>query len=186
MSEPSDRDLMGRLAAGDREALAPLMERHHRRLYRIALGYLRQPDDALDVVQETFVKAFVHAARWDGAADVAPWLTRIAVNQAIDSYRRGKRRRASEEPLEESSPHVPALAGASPERQAMGREIGERVGSAVRTLPERQRAVFVLRHYQELSLEEIAQTLDMSLGTVKSALHRAVARLRERLEGVRP
>ena len=67
----------------------------------------------------------------------------------------------------------------------MGREIGERVGSALRTLPERQRAVFVLRHYQELSLEEIAQTLDMSLGTVKSALHRAVARMRERLQGVR-
>jgi RNA polymerase sigma-70 factor (ECF subfamily) len=185
MSEPSDRDLMGRLAAGDRDALAPLMERHHRRLYRIALGYVRQPDDALDVVQETFVKAFVHAARWDGAADVAPWLTRIAVNQAIDSYRRGKRRRASEEPLEESSSHVPSVAEPSPERRAMGREIGERVGSAVRSLPERQRAVFVLRHYQELSLEEIAQTLDMSLGTVKSALHRAVARLRERLDGVR-
>jgi RNA polymerase sigma factor (sigma-70 family) len=66
----------------------------------------------------------------------------------------------------------------------MGREIGERVDSALRTLPERQRAVFVLRHYQDLSLEEIAQTLDMSLGTVKSALHRAVARLRERLQGV--
>jgi DNA-directed RNA polymerase specialized sigma24 family protein len=48
------------------------MERHHRRLYRIALAYLRRPDDALDVVQETFVKAFVHAARWDGAAEVAP------------------------------------------------------------------------------------------------------------------
>lgn len=186
MTEPSDRDLMGRLAAGDRDALAPLMERHYHRLYRIALGYLRQPDDALDVVQETFVKAYVHAARWDGAADVAPWLTRIAVNQAIDFYRRGKRRRASEEPLEESSPRLPVVGGPSAERRVMGREIGERVGSAVRSLPERQRAVFVLRHYQELSLEEIARTLDMSLGTVKSALHRAIARLRERLEGARP
>jgi len=60
----------------------------------------------------------------------------------------------------------------------MGREIGERIGAALRRLPERQRAVFVLRHYEELSLEEIANTLDMSLGTVKSALHRAVSRLR--------
>ena len=186
MTEPSDRDLMVRLAAGDRDALAPLMERHSRRLYRIALGYLRQPDDALDVVQETFVKAFVHAARWDGAADVAPWLTRIAVNQSIDFYRRGKRRRASEEPLDESSPRVPAMEDPSPERRTIGREIGERVGSAVRALPERQRAVFVLRHYEELSLEEIARTLDMSLGTVKSALHRATARLRDRLSGIRP
>src|ERR1043165_5703571 len=100
MTEPSDRDLMGRLAAGDREALEPLMERHYQRLYRIALAYLRRPDDALDVVQETFVKAYTHAARWDGAAEVAPWLTRIAVNQAIDIYRRGRRRLGKEGDVE--------------------------------------------------------------------------------------
>ena len=185
MTEPSDRDLMARLAAGDREALAPLMERHHARLYRIALGYLRHPDDALDVVQETFVKAFVHAKRWDGGAEVAPWLTRIAVNQAIDSYRRGKRRRLSEEPLDETPAHGVAVGDPSPEHRVMGREISERVGAALRGLPERQRAVFVLRHYEELSLEEIATALDMSLGTVKSSLHRAVHRMRERLAGVR-
>jgi len=67
----------------------------------------------------------------------------------------------------------------------MGREITERISAALRSLPERQRAVFVLRHYEELSLQEIAQALDMSLGTVKSALHRAVARLRQRLTAVR-
>jgi RNA polymerase sigma-70 factor, ECF subfamily len=187
MTEPTDRDLMGRLAAGDREALAPLKERHHRRLYRVALAYLRHPDDALDAVQETFVKAFVHAPRWDGAADVAPWLTRIAVNQSIDIYRRGRRRRAAEEPLDDAAgaPRPLAVGDPSPERQMLGREIGERVGSALRTLPERQRAVFVLRHYEELSLDEIARTLGMSLGTVKSSLHRAMARMRERLQGVR-
>jgi RNA polymerase sigma factor (sigma-70 family) len=186
MTEPSDRDLMARLAGGDRDALAPLMERHHARLYRIALGYLRHADDALDVVQETFVKAFVHASRWDGGSDVAPWLTRIAVNQAIDTYRRGRRRRASEEPLEDTPTGEVAHDDPSPERRAMGREITERVGAALRGLPERQRAVFVLRHYDELSLEEIARALDMSLGTVKSSLHRAVHRMRERLAGVRP
>jgi RNA polymerase sigma-70 factor (ECF subfamily) len=184
MTEPSDRELMVRLAGGDREALAPLMERHHRRLYRVALAYLRQPDDALDAVQEAFVKAFVHAARWDGAAEVAPWLTRIVINQSIDSYRRGRRRRAAEEPLDETGGHALPIGDPSPERHTMGREIGERIGAALRRLPERQRAVFVLRHYEELSLEEIATTLDMSLGTVKSALHRAVSRLRERLQGI--
>jgi RNA polymerase sigma-70 factor (ECF subfamily) len=187
MTEPSDRELMGRLAKGDREALAPLMERHHRRLYRIALCYLRDPDDALDAVQEAFVKAFVHAPRWDGAAEVAPWLTRIAVNQSIDSYRRRRRRRAAEEPLDadDGMPRPLAVDDPSPERRAMGREITERIGVALRGLPERQRAVFVLRHYEELSLEEIAQAMDMNLGTVKSALHRAVMRLRQRLAGVR-
>src|SRR6185436_4597029 len=100
MTEPSDRDLMGRLAAGDRDALAPLVERHHRRLYRIALAYLRNPDDALDVVQETFVKAFQNAGRWDPRSEVGAWLTRIAVNQSIDRYRRTRRRRVTEAPLD--------------------------------------------------------------------------------------
>jgi RNA polymerase sigma-70 factor (ECF subfamily) len=186
MTEPSDRELMVRLAAGDRDALAPLMERHHARLYRIALGYLRHPDDALDAVQETFVKAFVHAGRWDRASEVVPWLTRIAVNQAIDGYRRGRRRRLSEEPLDQTPSQGVAVDDPSPERRLMGREISERVGAALRGLPERQRAVFVLRHYEELTLEEIAQALDLSLGTVKSSLHRAVHRMRERLQGVRP
>src|SRR5205814_5079108 len=117
-------------------------------------------------------------------SEVVPWLTRIAVNQSIDGYRR--RRRQSEEPLDQA----PALGMAgddpSPERHVMGSEISEKVSAALRGLPERQRAVFVLRHYEELSLEEIARTLEMSLGTVKSSLHRAVHRMRERLAWVRP
>jgi RNA polymerase sigma factor (sigma-70 family) len=63
--------------------------------------------------------------------------------------------------------------------------VGERIASVLRSLPERQRAVFVLRHYDEMPLEDIARALDMSLGTVKSSLHRAVHRMRERLEGLR-
>lgn len=179
---------MVRLVAGEGEALAPLMERHHRRLYRLALSYLRSPDDALDVVQETFVKAFRNAARWDSSAEVGPWLTRIAVNQAIDRYRRDKRRLATITPLmDQGDDHRERLAveEPSPERRLLGRELGERIGAALRALPERQRAVFVLRHYEEMSLEEIAAALGLSLGTVKSSLHRAIHRLRSRLEGLR-
>ena len=183
--EPHDRELMERLARGDREALQPLMERHHRRLYRIALSYLRNADDALDAVQEVFVKAFVNAARWDARSEVGPWLTRITINQSIDGYRRVRRRRTSEEPLEEEG-HVRAVAAddPSPERRVMGREISERITAALSGLPEKQRSVFVLRHYEEMSLEQIADCLGMSLGTVKSSLHRAIHRLRDRLQEV--
>lgn len=184
--ESSDRDLMGRLARGDREALAPLMERHHRRLYRIALGYLRDPDLALDAVQETFVKAYQNATRWDGASEVGPWLTRIAVNHSIDRYRRGRRRMKTEEPLAEGDHDQRITAeDPSPERRVLGRELGERIGEALRSLPEKQRAVFVLRHYEEMSLEEISESLGLNLGTVKSSLHRAIRQLRSRLEGIR-
>ena len=151
---------MARLAAGDRDALGPLMERHYRRLFRIALGYLRDTDEALDAVQETFVKAFQHAARWDGWSEVGPWLSRIAVNHSIDRYRRGRRRRASGGAAAGRRTTTSALAAdePSPERRVLGREIGERIGAALRALPETQRAVFVLRHYEEMKLEEIADT----------------------------
>ena len=74
---------MQRLARGDRDALGPLMERHHRRLFRIALSYLRDVDEAMDAVQETFVKAYQAAARWDPVSEVAPWLSRIAVCSSL-------------------------------------------------------------------------------------------------------
>lgn len=184
--EASDRELMGRLARGDREALAPLMERHHARIYRIALSYLRDADDALDCVQETFVRAYQNAGRWDRQAEVAPWLARIAINHAIDLYRRGKRRGRSEEPLAEGDRHQTlATEEPSPERKLLGRELAERISLALRALPERQRAVVVLRHYEGMTLPEIAEVLDMSLGTVKSSLHRALYRLRGRLQGFR-
>jgi len=184
---PSDRELMQRLGAGDREALAPLMERHSKRVYRIALSYLRDPDEALDAVQDTFVKAFQAAARWDTTSEVVPWLMRIAVNHSIDRYRRDKRRGAYHTPLVEGD-HDERIAtdDLSPERRAHGKQLGEKIERALRTLPDGHRAVFVLRHYDGMSLEEIAHTLQLSIGTVKSSLHRAVHRLRERLKELHP
>jgi len=178
--DPSDRELLQRLAGGDREALAPLMERHYRRLYRIVVSYVRDPEEALDGVQETFVKAYCHAARWDGQAEVGAWLTRIAVNEAIDRYRRRRRHAVSFEPLADNAP--PAR-GDDPDRTLRRREDAERLDQALLTLPERQRAVFVLRHHEEMTLDEIGRTLGLRMGTVKSCLHRAVRHLRERLGG---
>jgi RNA polymerase sigma-70 factor (ECF subfamily) len=185
MEGPTDRELVAGLARGDPEALGPLMERHQNRLYRIALSYLRDPEEALDVVQETFVKAFQGASSWDGGSEVVPWLARITINHAIDRYRRRKRRRASEEPLLEGD-HDSRIASTqpSPEEMVRGRELSERISRALGALPEKQRAVFVLRHYDEMTLPEIADTLDMNLGTVKSSLHRALGRLRNRLRGL--
>jgi RNA polymerase sigma-70 factor (ECF subfamily) len=173
---------MARLAAGDRDAMAPLVERHHRRLYRIALGYLREREDSLDVVQEAFVKVFQTAPRWDGSADAGPWLSRVTVNLSIDRWRRNKRRGQTFSPLLEGD-HLDALKDTrpAPDRGLLHRDAGSKVDLALRALPERQRAVVVLRHYQELSLEEIAATLGISLGTVKSSLHRALHRMRETL-----
>jgi len=176
---------MGLLVQGDREALVPIMEHHYQRLYRIALSYLRNADDALEAVQEAFVKAFQNAAKWDQASEVGPWLTRIVINDAIDRYRQGRRRIAREEPLEGDHNGRFKVDEPSPERRVQSLEVAERITRALRSLPHKQRAVFVLRHYEDMSLEEISQTLNISLGTVKSSLHRALKGLRERLVEVR-
>lgn len=181
-----DKELMLRLAQGEREALSPLMERHAQRVYRIALSYLRNPDEAQDALQEIFVKAFQNAARWDPGSEVVPWLMRIAVNHSIDHYRRRKRRGVYHEPLDDASHGQLAAGGVSPEQRAHGRELGERIARALEVLPEGHRAVFVLRHYEGMSLEEISGALGISLGTVKSSLHRAIHRLRDRLREVAP
>jgi RNA polymerase sigma-70 factor, ECF subfamily len=188
LSNPSDRDLIARLARGDREALAPLVERHHRRLFRIAFGFLRNADDAEDAVQETFVKLIERAGSWDGRSEVAPWLTRILVNQSIDLYRKLHRRRARFTPMEDGrGVELPLVdAAPSPEARAHGVGLGERMRAALTALGERQRAVLVLRHAEGMSLEEIAAALDLRLGTVKSTLHRALVEMRRRLAEVRP
>jgi RNA polymerase sigma-70 factor (ECF subfamily) len=178
---------MQRLACGDGAALEPLVERHQGRLFRIALAYLRDEAEALDVVQETFMKAFTHAGTLRADAPVTPWLTRIAINAAVDRYRRGRRRRLSEEPLEQDGRERPIPDETpSAERRVQGRELSERIGTAIRCLPERERAVFVLRHHEEMSLAEIGETLGLRIGTVKSTLHRAIHHMRERLAEVRP
>jgi RNA polymerase sigma-70 factor, ECF subfamily len=178
--EPPDRELLRRIGEGDRDALAPLMARHYRRLYRIVVSYVRDPQEALDGVQETFVKAYCHAARWDGSMEVSAWLTRIAINEAIDRYRRKKRRAASFEPLDHE---VAGSGGDSPEDNLRRREARERLSDALDTLPAAHRAVFVLRHHQEMTLDAIGVALGLPLGTVKSHLHRAVLRLRRQLGG---
>jgi RNA polymerase sigma-70 factor (ECF subfamily) len=181
MTSPSDQEYLAALARGDREALAPLMERHHRRIYRLALAYLREPEEALEVVQETFVKAFRHADRWSPAAEPGRWLSRIAVNTAIDRYRR--RRRRPEEPMTDAPDRDLRWVApdGSPEDELLDKERRQRLDGALLGLPERQRAVLVLRHYEDMSLEEIGDALGMRLGTVKSTLHRAIDRLRRRL-----
>ena len=184
----TDRELMIRMAGGDQHALSELMRRHSQRLFRVALGYLRDTDEAMEAVQEAFVKAYRSAVRWDQSAQVVPWLTRIIINEAIDRYRRARRRRAAEEPLDETDTQDGRWAadGPSPERRVLGRELREHIDTAVGHLPERQRAIFVLRHYEGMELAEIAGALGMRLGTVKSGLHRAVYRLRELLAPVAP
>ena len=181
-----DTDLLARLAAGDEEALSPLMARHERRLYGIAYGYLRNSEDALEVVQDAFVKLFQQSQRIDARAEVGAWLTRVAINAAIDRYRQKKRRGSHEVGVEaEDLQHVPARHEPGPLDHLHIEDSRRALERGLQALNERQRAVVTLRHFSELSLDEIASTLGVRLGTVKSSLNRALARMKTAMGEVR-
>jgi RNA polymerase sigma-70 factor (ECF subfamily) len=162
-----DAKLVARAKEGDREAFQEIYERHRQKVYRVALGMCRNPEDALDVVQDTFVKAHRSIVRFEGRSAISTWLCQIATHRAIDIGRRQKVRRA--DPLEEGlvAKHK---AGDAPREKAQHSELKDALQAALGELSEKHRSVFVLYTVESLSYKEIAAALDISIGTVMSRL----------------
>ncbi len=183
----SDAELVERGRAGDRDALRMLAERYHRRILGVVVGMVRNPDDALEVVQETFVRVFRNLDGFKGDSSFYTWLYRIAVNLAIDLQRReGKR---SNVEFDETLPPADAGAlsagpasGEDPFETVRNRELGNKIFRAIEGLTPDHRAVILLREIEGLSYEEISDALDCSLGTVMSRLHYARKKLQSKLK----
>jgi RNA polymerase sigma-70 factor (ECF subfamily) len=181
---PSDDALVSSARHGDRRAFEELVERHKRRAYHIAFDFVRDREEAKDLSQEAFLKAFTNLKNFDGRSSFYTWFYRILVNLCLDYKRRQKRAPQSdfdesvENKLEPS--HDPAKPR-SPDQQVLARQLSEKVGEALDALPARQRTAFVLKNHQGLSIREIAELMETAEGTVKVHLHRAVSALRERL-----
>ncbi len=178
----------GAAQAISREEFDELVRAHQRRIYRVLLGMLRDPDAAETLTQECFLRAYRNRKSFRGEATYGTWLVRIAVNLALDH---GRNRRlafwrrllggASSEGRAAATGEV-TDPRASPERQLAAREELQAVWSAVEGLSPQQRAVFVLRFAEEMTLEEVAQAMTLEVGTVKAHLARAVGALRKRLK----
>src|SRR5437867_10956198 len=173
--------LMSRVQSGDMGAYQELIGRYQTKVYRVISGYHHDPEDAMEVLQDTFLKVYTSRDTWERRTAFAAWLYRIAINASIDRYRRrSKGRTSSLDQVPESqvqrSPHL-----ARPRSPIEGLRQEERrrvLENAIRRLPERQREILSLRYFGEMRLEEIAQALGCPLGTVKSNLHKAVAGLK--------
>jgi RNA polymerase sigma-70 factor (ECF subfamily) len=167
----------------------PLVQSHQRRIYRVLLGMVRDPDAAQNLTQECFLKAYQRRASFRGEANVGVWLLKIAVNLARD-HRRSRLREfwlrfsSSSEEVEDLGQRLPDP-HASQERVLVGREEVASVWSVVEKLSPQQREVFILRFVEEMSLEEIAAATSLKVGTVKTHLFRAVHAMRQRLKGGR-
>jgi RNA polymerase sigma-70 factor (ECF subfamily) len=186
-SGEADRDLVLRARDGDRDAFAEIVRSYQRRIYAVAMRMTRRHEVADDITQDTFVRAYRNLGRFDIGRPLRPWLTRIAVNLAIN-YLNGVAKR--EQPLyTEDAPGGPGRRGethasrperidANPERALASEELALDLERAVALLSLEQRTVFLLKVIEEMRYEEIAKLLGISEGTVMSRLSRARGRLK--------
>lgn len=181
--------LVDRAAAGDRDARRELFERHREAAYRVAMRITRRHEDALDVVQDGFIRAFQRLESFQRESGFKTWLLQIVANRALDVLRARKVRQAV--PLIGGEDGAgPGLAGdeaaGRPERGLEQRELRHRLHDAIQNLPADQRAVFVLYATGELTYGEIAAAVGIPIGTVMSRLYHARRRLHEMLPEFAP
>jgi RNA polymerase sigma-70 factor, ECF subfamily len=186
MPEP-DADAVARARGGDSEAFRLLVERHSRSVYKVAYRVTGNADDAEDVVQETFLKAYRQLDRFEERASFGTWLHRIAWNCSVDLLRaRPKREQAEEadtlEQLGSTHATVTGSVAPSPERLMASVQVGDRVKQAMSRLSPLERAAFVMRHYEGRSIDEISRALEIRENAAKHSIFRAVRKMRVALE----
>jgi RNA polymerase sigma-70 factor (ECF subfamily) len=178
--------IVERARAGDLEAFTDLVNRYERKIYRLAKNITQNDDDAEDVLQETFMKAYSHLKNFEGQSKFYTWLVRIAVNEALMKLRKRKTDRTVplDEPQDTGEDTVireVAVWDDDPEKRFGRDEVRGILNTAIESLKPAFRTVFVLRDIEELSTEETAEALGISVPAVKSRLLRARLQLREKL-----
>ena len=171
---------------GDSEAFRALVERHGRAVYRLAYRMTGSAQDAEDVVQETFLKAYKQLSRFESRANFGTWLHRIAVNCSIDLIRSRPHRETGHDDgdLEQfgAGGESSDATGTSPERLMMSTEVQQRIADAMANLSRMERAAFILRHFEGRSIDEISQSLGLKTNAAKHSIFRAVRKMRIALE----
>jgi RNA polymerase sigma-70 factor (ECF subfamily) len=186
----SDEELLTRLRNGQSEVFGQLVRRYERELYGYLRRYLGDAHLADDVFQNTFLQVYTKIGQYEAGRPVRPWLYTIATHQAIDALRRNGRHQVSS--LDQTREQLPdgevrglvellETRGPGPMEAAQSDEAREQVRNCVAQLPEFLRQVVILAYYQGLKYREIAEILDIPVGTVKSRLHAALLRLQESL-----
>jgi len=190
MSSPIEIDdeaaIVAQARLGDAKAFSELLRRYEGKIFRLALHITQNREDAEDVLQEAFLKAYEHLDQFQGQSKFYTWIVRIAVNQALMKLRKRKSDRSVslDETIDTGEDMVAREIAAwdeNPEQQYSREEINEILSSAIDGLAPIYRAVFVLRDVDELSTEETAEALDLSIPAVKSRLLRARLQLRDKL-----
>ncbi len=178
MKTMTDPDLVEEVRGGNRQAFTELMRRHQERVYWVARRMLGSHADADDIVQETFVKAFLNLGEFRGDASFSTWLYRIAVNLSLNALRK---RHVMKYLSDSELARMMIPSRDDPEAEVRARELESLVERALDELPDRQRAVFVMRYYDELTYEEIAAILKTSVGGLKANYFHALRKVQNYL-----
>jgi RNA polymerase sigma-70 factor (ECF subfamily) len=178
--------VLARARQGDSEAFRALVERHSRSVFRLAYRMTGNEQDAEDVVQESFLRAYRQLGRFESRANFGTWLYRIVANCSVDLMRSKQARhdQVRGESLDEAVEMPPAQTP-GPERLAQSAEIERRVRDALNALSPLERAAFTLRHYEGRSIDEIGRTLGLGTSAAKHSVFRAVKKLRIALQPLR-
>ena len=184
--EPSDSELISRARLGEVVAFEQLVHRYDRKVLSIASLYTRNEEDAKDIYQEAFLRVYRGLPGFRGKSQFSTWLHRVVTNVCLSYQRKTLKVKNVSFEDEEFGQTVAATAagGDSPEELFGDAEISQHVSNALETLPDQQRLVFILRHFQDLKLSEIADTMNCAEGTVKRYLYLAVRKLRVQLQDV--
>lgn len=179
-TDSDDQELVAAAQAGDRRAFQTLYQRYERKVYAVAYGFLRNQEDALDVLQEAFIKVHRYLPNFEGQSSFYTWLYRIVANLCIDHLRRAGRKRDVEfddklkhSESSESSAHLPISNLGDPAQAVKNKEILSAVESALDQLSDKHRAVIVMRELQGMSYADMAKEMGCSKGTIMSRLFHA-------------
>jgi len=176
-AESVDQELVRRVQQGDKKAFDVLVQKYQNKIIKLISRYVRDPNEVLDVAQETFIKAYRAVGRFRGDSAFYTWIYRIAINTAKNYLvSQGRRPPDVDIDAEEAGQYEGAAAlheGDSPEHMALRDEIEQVIYRAIEDLPDELRAAITLRELEGLSYEEIAQSMDCPIGTVRSRIFRA-------------
>jgi len=176
--------VLARARQGDGDAFRALVERHSHAAFRLAFHLTGNEQDAEDVVQEGFLKAYRQLGRFESRSNFGTWLHRIIVNCSMDLLRERRRERRRVDDPDEVIGVLPSE-GPGPEHMARGAEIRRRIDASLASLSPHERAAFTLRHYEGRSIEEIGSTLGVRTSAAKHCIFRAVRKLRGALAPLR-
>lgn len=174
MVEPTDRDLVLRTRRGEVEAFGKVVKRYQQSVYNVCYRMLGERMEAEDLAQESFIRAYERLETFDVERPFGPWIRKVAANSCLNHIQAQK---PESYELDEERDRSPAAEGEEPESHLQDSEAAHEVQQAILSLPPHHRAVIELRHYQDMSYSEIAETLQLPISDVKSHLFRARRRL---------